>query len=204
MIFVLIRSDRLGSGWKPLFGSLKAVRSLQLEEDRVPWTVLDVISTYLGLTKWLVTILQLTFLVNSKNRSKNEFPVLCSHHLFLIVSLASLTFFNLLSYTEQFLYRRRLKRNQQRSLKKRRVRLPQNIPISSSLSESPIDLDTQVSKATLNLIRPLFAVIINLYRTPHIPNQSLLHRYTVLPFHLSSTDYLVLNFERELFKQRRN
>lgn len=84
------------------------------------------------------------------------------------------------------------------------MRILRSIPLSSSLSESPIDLDTQVSEATLNLIRPLFAVILNLYRTPHIPNQSLLHRYTVLHFLLSSTDFLVLNFEHELFNQRRN
>ncbi|GMT00369.1 hypothetical protein PENTCL1PPCAC_22543, partial [Pristionchus entomophagus] len=132
------RSDRLGSGWKPLFGALKAVRSLQLEEDRIPWTVLDVISTYLGLT-------------NSVLSSSLPDCLACVSH-FLQSSLLHGTI---------------------PPSKKSRDETEESM---KEEKDSPLDMDTQVSEATLNLIRPLFAVILNLYRTPHIPNQSLLHR----------------------------
>ncbi|GMR53476.1 hypothetical protein PMAYCL1PPCAC_23671 [Pristionchus mayeri] len=134
------RSDRLGSGWKPLFGALKAVRSLQLEEDRVPWTVLDVIATYLRLTKCSVL-----------SSSLPDCLACVSHFL-----QSSLLHGSILPSKQKD------EENKTES--------------GEEEKKSPIDLDTQVSEATLNLIRPLFTVILNLYRTPHIPNQSLLHR----------------------------
>ncbi|GMT28242.1 hypothetical protein PFISCL1PPCAC_19539, partial [Pristionchus fissidentatus] len=131
------RSDKLGSGWKPLFGALKAVRTMQLDEDRVPWTVLDVISTYLGLTNSVVS------------SSLPDCLACVSHFL-------------------------------QSSVLHGNVSTPPNEGEAEDNGEeekrSPQELDTQVSEAALNLIRPIFAVILNLYRTPHIPNQNLLHR----------------------------
>uniref|UniRef100_A0A1I7WVM7 Transposase n=1 Tax=Heterorhabditis bacteriophora TaxID=37862 RepID=A0A1I7WVM7_HETBA len=38
-------------GWKPLFGTLRAVRTVEVEDASVHWTVLDVIGTYLGINK---------------------------------------------------------------------------------------------------------------------------------------------------------
>ncbi|CAJ0575457.1 unnamed protein product, partial [Mesorhabditis spiculigera] len=52
--FVHKKADRLGSGWKPLFGALRAVRTSDGAEEGLHWTVLDVISTYLRLNKCAV------------------------------------------------------------------------------------------------------------------------------------------------------
>ncbi|CAB3408131.1 unnamed protein product [Caenorhabditis bovis] len=42
---VLSQADKIGSGWKPLFGSLKAVSACNVE--KVHWCAIDVISSYL-------------------------------------------------------------------------------------------------------------------------------------------------------------
>uniref|UniRef100_A0A158P900 DUF1981 domain-containing protein n=1 Tax=Angiostrongylus cantonensis TaxID=6313 RepID=A0A158P900_ANGCA len=41
--FVKTKSDRIGSGWKTLFGTLRAVRISEVDDASVHWTVLDVI-----------------------------------------------------------------------------------------------------------------------------------------------------------------
>ncbi|KAF1770520.1 hypothetical protein GCK72_002339 [Caenorhabditis remanei] len=42
---VLSQADKIGSGWKPLFGSLKAVGAAR--DEKVHWCAIDVISSYL-------------------------------------------------------------------------------------------------------------------------------------------------------------
>ncbi|CAI2302171.1 unnamed protein product [Caenorhabditis sp. 36 PRJEB53466] len=42
---VLTQADKIGSGWKPLFGSLKAVSAAR--DEKVHWCAIDVISSYL-------------------------------------------------------------------------------------------------------------------------------------------------------------
>ncbi|EGT45118.1 hypothetical protein CAEBREN_05102 [Caenorhabditis brenneri] len=42
---VLSQADKIGSGWKPLFGSLKAVSAAR--DEKVHWCAIDVISSYL-------------------------------------------------------------------------------------------------------------------------------------------------------------
>lgn len=42
---VLSQADKIGSGWKPLFGSLKAVSAAH--DEKVHWCAIDVISSYL-------------------------------------------------------------------------------------------------------------------------------------------------------------
>ncbi|KAK5984385.1 hypothetical protein GCK32_021651, partial [Trichostrongylus colubriformis] len=48
---VKTKSDRIGSGWKTLFGTLRAVRTSEVNDDSVHWTVLDVIGAYLRIDK---------------------------------------------------------------------------------------------------------------------------------------------------------
>ncbi|KAJ1346286.1 hypothetical protein KIN20_001044 [Parelaphostrongylus tenuis] len=52
--FVKTKSDRIGSGWKTLFGTLRAVRTSEVGDASVHWTVLDVIGTYLRIEKYSV------------------------------------------------------------------------------------------------------------------------------------------------------
>nr|CDJ95025.1 Protein of unknown function DUF1981 domain containing protein [Haemonchus contortus] len=51
---VKTKSDRIGSGWKTLFGTLRAVRTSEVDDASVHWTVLDVIGAYLRIDKYSV------------------------------------------------------------------------------------------------------------------------------------------------------
>ncbi|VDM57039.1 unnamed protein product [Angiostrongylus costaricensis] len=87
--FVKTKSDRIGSGWKTLFGTLRAVRTSEVDDASVHWTVLDVIGYV---------------------------------------------------YSQSF-------------------------------------RELQTKDAALRLITPTYTVILNLFRTVHIANPNLLHRY---------------------------
>ncbi|EYB83538.1 hypothetical protein Y032_0333g2794 [Ancylostoma ceylanicum] len=52
--FVKTKSDRIGSGWKTLFGTFRAVRTSEVDDASVHWTVLDVIGAYLRIDKYSV------------------------------------------------------------------------------------------------------------------------------------------------------
>ncbi|KAE9418689.1 hypothetical protein Angca_003212, partial [Angiostrongylus cantonensis] len=52
--FVKTKSDRIGSGWKTLFGTLRAVRISEVDDASVHWTVLDVIGAYLRIENYSV------------------------------------------------------------------------------------------------------------------------------------------------------
>ncbi|VDK42523.1 unnamed protein product, partial [Cylicostephanus goldi] len=106
--FVKTKSERIGSGWKTLFGTLRALRTSEVDGDSVHWTVLDVIATYLRIDN------------------------------------------SVLSWS-----------------------LPDCL--LSAADSKPVE--DQLSEAALRLVNPTYTVILNLFKTPHIPNPNLLHNF---------------------------
>ncbi|PAV60019.1 hypothetical protein WR25_18060 isoform L [Diploscapter pachys] len=127
--FVRTKSDRIGSGYKPLFGTMRAVRTCLDEDSTAHWTVLDLITTYLGINK---------------------------------CSILSWSFADCLQCIMHFL--------------QKSGSCPASDPSKSDPSSSA-SLDDQLSSAALRLIPAVYAVLMTLYRTPHLPNPNLLHRY---------------------------
>ncbi|KAK6729296.1 hypothetical protein RB195_006380 [Necator americanus] len=126
--FVKTKSDRIGSGWKTLFGTLRAVRTSEVDDDSVHWTVLDVIGAYLRIDKYSVLSWSLPDCIP------------CIVHFL------------------------------QSSHSKTTTSENENLP------EGSIPVDDQLSEAALRLVAPTYTVILNLFKTPHIPNPNLLHR----------------------------
>lgn len=124
---VKTKSDRIGSGWKTLFGTLRAVRTSEVDDASVHWMVLDVIGTYLRNDRYSVLSWSLPECMP------------CIVH---------------------FLQDAQAPRGEE----------------EAQSAEHSRKVDDQLSEAALRLITPTYAVIRNMFNTPHIANASLLHR----------------------------
>ncbi|VDM82588.1 unnamed protein product [Strongylus vulgaris] len=126
--FVKTKSERIGSGWKTLFGTLRALRTSEVDSDSVHWTVLDVIGVYLRIDKYSVLSWSLPDCL------------LCIVHF----------------------------------LQSNHVKAP--APPDGEVTGDSKPVEDQLSEAALRLVTPTYTVILNLFKTPHIPNPNLLHK----------------------------
>ncbi|KIH68168.1 hypothetical protein ANCDUO_01495 [Ancylostoma duodenale] len=129
--FVKTKSDRIGSGWKTLFGTFRAVRTSEVDDASVHWTVLDVIGAYLRIDKY---------------------------------SVLSWSLPDCLPCIIHFLQSSHTKTAEQQEEE-------------SDANSKPVE--DQLSEAALRLVTPTYTVILNLFKTPHIANPNLLHRYAI-------------------------
>ncbi|CAJ0592947.1 unnamed protein product [Cylicocyclus nassatus] len=126
--FVKTKSERIGSGWKTLFGTLRALRTSEVDGDSVHWTILDVIATYLRIDKYSVLSWSLPDCL------------LCIVHF----------------------------------LQSNHAKTPTQPEEDEPTDSKPVE--DQLSEAALRLVNPTYTVILNLFKTPHIPNPNLLHK----------------------------
>ncbi|EPB75039.1 hypothetical protein ANCCEY_05859 [Ancylostoma ceylanicum] len=118
-------------GWKTLFGTFRAVRTSEVDDASVHWTVLDVIGAYLRIDKYSVLSWSLP----------DCLP--CIIHF--------------------------LQSSHSKTAEKQEE--------ETDASSKPVE--DQLSEAALRLVTPTYTVILNLFKTPHIANPNLLHRYVV-------------------------